>query len=89
MGLGDKIKNAAEEVVGKAKEEWGDLTDNEKLEAEGKAQQAAANAKQAGEEVKDAASNAAEGVKDAAAEVKEGASDAAQDVKDAWDDTKR
>lgn len=83
MGLGDKIKNAADEAVGKAKEEWGDLTDNEKLEAEGQAQQAAANARQAGQEVKDAAS-------DAAADVKEGASNAAENVKDAWNDaTKR
>ena len=37
MGLGDKISNAAEEAKGKAKEAWGDATDNERLEAEGKA----------------------------------------------------
>lgn len=65
MGLGDKIKNAADEAGGKVKEEWGDLTDNEKLEAEGKAQQAAANARQAGEELKDGASDAADKAKDA------------------------
>jgi uncharacterized protein YjbJ (UPF0337 family) len=70
MGLGDKIKNAADEAAGKVKEEWGDLTDNEKLEAEGKAQQAAANARQAGEEVKDAAGNAADDVKDAVNNIK-------------------
>lgn len=54
MGLGDKIKNTADEVAGKAKEEWGDLTDNEKLEAEGRAQQAKADVKKAAENVKDA-----------------------------------
>lgn len=77
MGLGDKIKNAADEAVGKVKEEWGDLTDNEKLEAEGKAEQAAANARQAGEEVKDTAGNVAE-------DVREGAERAGDSAKDAW-----
>lgn len=61
MGLGDKISNAKDEAVGKAKEAWGDLTDNERLEAEGQADQASASAKQAGEKVKDAAGD----VKDA------------------------
>lgn len=65
MGLGDKIKNAADEAGGKVKETVGDLTDNEKLEAEGKGQQAAANARQAGEEIKDGVSNAADDLKDA------------------------
>ena len=54
MGLGDKIKNAAEEAKGKVKEGVGDATDNTKLEAEGKGEQASANVKQAGENVKDA-----------------------------------
>ena len=54
MGAGDKISNKAEELGGKAKEAWGDLTDNERLEAEGKAEQVEANAKQAGEKAKDA-----------------------------------
>ena len=55
MGLGDKISNQAEELKGKAKEAFGDATDNERLEREGQADQASANAKQAGEHVKDAA----------------------------------
>ncbi|WP_040157782.1 CsbD family protein [Nigerium massiliense] len=63
MGIGDKISNAAQEAGGKIKEGAGDLTDNHRLEAEGKADQASANAKQAGEKVKD-------GVKDAADDVK-------------------
>ena len=50
----DKIKNAAEEAVGKGKEAVGDVTGNDKLKAEGKLDQADANLKQAGEKVKDA-----------------------------------
>jgi uncharacterized protein YjbJ (UPF0337 family) len=54
MGIDDKVKNAAQEAKGKIKEGLGDLTDNPRLQAEGKADQAAANVKQAGEDVKDA-----------------------------------
>ncbi len=53
MGIGDKISNAAEEAKGKVKEATGKMTDNERLEAEGKIDLAKANAKQAGEDVKD------------------------------------
>ncbi|WP_395727813.1 CsbD family protein [Nakamurella sp.] len=53
MSMGDKIKNAAEEAVGKAKEVTGKVTGNEELEARGQAEQAKANVKQAGEDVKD------------------------------------
>ena len=35
----DKMAAAGNKVAGKVKEEIGDLTDNQKLEAEGKAQQ--------------------------------------------------
>lgn len=55
MGLGDKISNKAEEVVGKAKEKIGDVTNNEKLQAEGLGDQADAKVKQAAEHVEDAA----------------------------------
>lgn len=54
MGIGDKIKNAAEDVKGKVEEATGRATGNEKLEAEGKADQSAASLKQAGEKTKDA-----------------------------------
>ncbi|MDQ4489226.1 CsbD family protein [Sinomonas sp. ASV486] len=54
MGLGDKFENKAEELKGKTKEHVGDATDNRDLEAEGKADQAKAGVKQAGEHVKDA-----------------------------------
>ncbi|GAA2082160.1 MULTISPECIES: CsbD family protein [Microbacterium] len=53
MGLDDKIKNAAEDIAGKAKETIGKVTNNERLEAEGKADQVKADAKKAGEDVKD------------------------------------
>jgi len=54
MGLDDKIKNAAQDIAGKAKEAVGKATDNDKLQAEGKADQVKADAKKAGEDVKDA-----------------------------------
>jgi len=57
MGTDDKIENAAQEATGKVKEGVGDATDNDSLKAEGKADQAGANLKQAGEKVKDAFRN--------------------------------
>jgi uncharacterized protein YjbJ (UPF0337 family) len=54
MGADDKLQNSGENLQGKAKEAAGKLTDNERLEAEGKGDQAKANLKQAGENVKDA-----------------------------------
>src|SRR5690625_5160992 len=58
MGIGDKISNKAQEAKGKVKESVGEATDNRDLEAEGKKDQAAADVKQAGENVKDAARDA-------------------------------
>ncbi|WP_291041279.1 CsbD family protein [Herbiconiux sp.] len=57
MSAADKIKNAAEDLAGKAKEAVGNITDNDKLVAEGKADQTKADAKKAGENVKDAFKN--------------------------------
>jgi uncharacterized protein YjbJ (UPF0337 family) len=54
MGLDDKIDHAAQDMSGKAKEAVGKGTDDERLEAEGKTDQASADLKQAGEKVKDA-----------------------------------
>jgi uncharacterized protein YjbJ (UPF0337 family) len=54
MGIADKAKNAAEDAVGKAKEVVGDVTNNDDLKAEGKADQGKASVKKAGENVKDA-----------------------------------
>jgi uncharacterized protein YjbJ (UPF0337 family) len=49
----DKMKNKAEELGGKGKEAVGDATDDRDLQAEGKADQASGDLKQAGEKVKD------------------------------------
>jgi uncharacterized protein YjbJ (UPF0337 family) len=54
MGAEDKVRNAAEDISGKAKETTGKATGNESMEAEGKADQTKSDLKQAGEKVKDA-----------------------------------
>lgn len=54
MSFIDKAKDKAEEVSGKGKEEVGERTGNEDLQAEGQNDQTKANFKQAGEKVKDA-----------------------------------
>ncbi len=54
MGNEDKLNNQAQNLKGKGKEAWGDATDDEELEAEGKVDQSKADLKQAGEKVKDA-----------------------------------
>ncbi|MGP0223946.1 MULTISPECIES: CsbD family protein [unclassified Paenarthrobacter] len=54
MGADDKAQNTGEKIAGKAKEAAGKLTDNERLEAEGRGEQAKADLKNAGEKVKDA-----------------------------------
>jgi uncharacterized protein YjbJ (UPF0337 family) len=53
MAFDDKVDNKAEEVGGRVKEGVGKATDDEQLQAEGKADQAGANLKQAGEKIKD------------------------------------
>ncbi|MFC4942296.1 CsbD family protein [Pseudonocardia sp. GCM10023141] len=60
MSFIDKAKHKAEEVIGEVKEKVGELTGNESLEAEGKKDQVTGNVKQAGDSVKDAASNVAD-----------------------------
>jgi len=54
MGLDDKIGNKIEDLGGKAKETLGKATGNERLEAEGRADQSTSDLKQAGEKIKDA-----------------------------------
>ena len=53
MSATDKIQNAAQDLIGKGKEAVGNATDNDKLVAEGKADQVKAGAKKVGEDVKD------------------------------------
>ena len=54
MANEDKAAHKATEVKGKVKEGVGRATDDEELEAEGQADQAKGNLKQAGDKVKDA-----------------------------------
>ncbi|GAA2123924.1 CsbD family protein [Kitasatospora saccharophila] len=54
MSTGDKIHNTGDKLKGTAKEAAGKAVGNERLEAEGRADQAKGDLKQAGEHVKDA-----------------------------------
>jgi uncharacterized protein YjbJ (UPF0337 family) len=54
VSTADKANNKAEQVKGKVKETTGRAVGNERLEAEGVADQTKGNLKQAGEKVKDA-----------------------------------
>ncbi|HWG62862.1 MAG TPA: CsbD family protein [Streptosporangiaceae bacterium] len=54
MATEDKAANKVTETKGKIKKEAGKALGNEQMEAEGKADQAKGNIKQAGEKVKDA-----------------------------------
>ncbi|WP_237224874.1 CsbD family protein [Rothia nasisuis] len=60
MSAGDKIKNGLDNLTGKAKEAGGKLTGNERLEAEGKADQLQAQA----QDKVDDAKNTVAGIKD-------------------------
>jgi uncharacterized protein YjbJ (UPF0337 family) len=53
MSTEDKVKNTAEKVTGKVKEHTGKATGDESLEAEGRADQAKGDLKNAGEKIKD------------------------------------
>ena len=63
-GTGDKIKGVGQEFVGKAKEKFGDATNNERLQAEGVADQAKGRLTQAKGDVKDKADDVADRVGD-------------------------
>ena len=54
MATEKKVANKLDELAGKGKEALGRATDDPDLQAEGEAQQAKSNLKQAGEKVKDA-----------------------------------
>ena len=54
MGADDKVRNAAEQAAGKAKEAAGDVTGDDELAAEGRTDQAKGKLKDAVEDVKDA-----------------------------------
>ena len=54
MGLVDKAKDKAQAAKGDVKDKVGEATDDESMQAEGKADKAKGNLKQAGEKLKDA-----------------------------------
>lgn len=54
MGIGDDIKNTAQDLKGKAKEGVGKATGDKSVEAEGHGDQAEAKIKKTGQDIKDA-----------------------------------
>ena len=63
MGMDDKASHQGEDLKGKAKEATGKATGNERLEGEGKGDQASASMKGAGEKAKGAAKDAKDAFK--------------------------
>lgn len=55
MAVEDKAAHKATELKGKVKQGTGELIEDEELQAEGKADEAEGNVKQAGDKLKDAA----------------------------------
>lgn len=64
MGVFDKAKDKAEQLVGEAKEKLGRETDNEDLENAGKRDQVSGEAKEAGHDLRDKAAGAVHDAKD-------------------------
>jgi uncharacterized protein YjbJ (UPF0337 family) len=54
MGIADKLKNAAQDATGKAKEQAGKVTGDKETEGQGKKDQTKSSVKKAGEKIKDA-----------------------------------
>ena len=63
MGVFDKAKDKAEQIIGKGKEKVGQGTDNEDLEAAGKRDQVSGEAKETAHTVRDKAAGAVHDVK--------------------------
>ena len=64
MGIFDKVKDKAEQLIGEAKEKIGQMTGNESLENAGKRDQLSGEVKEAGHDLRDKAAAAVEDVKD-------------------------
>jgi len=62
MSFKDKAENKVEDLKGQGKEGAGKATGNERLEAEGQADQGSAKVKDAGEKVKDAGKDLKDGL---------------------------
>lgn len=54
MSFADKMNNKARELRGRIKRNAGEVTGDRNLEAEGRAEEAGGNLRQAGEKIKDA-----------------------------------
>ncbi len=65
MDLDDKLKNKTDQASGKAKETAGKVTDNERLEVEGRVQHDKAKLADDIDDVKEGAKHTADDVKDA------------------------
>ena len=63
MGMEDKAAHQVEDLKGKAKEQTGKVTGNERLEGEGKGDQRSASMKGARDKARDAASDAKDAFK--------------------------
>jgi uncharacterized protein YjbJ (UPF0337 family) len=64
VGIFDKVKDKAEQLIGEAKEKIGQLTGNESLEDAGKRDQLSGEVKEAGHDLRDKAAGAVNDVKD-------------------------
>ena len=64
MGVGDKMKHAAEAAKGKVKATTGDKTGNRDLKAKGRTEKTKADLKQAGDRAKGAAKKTKDSFKD-------------------------
>jgi uncharacterized protein YjbJ (UPF0337 family) len=64
MGTFDKMKDKAEQIIGKGKEKVGQETDNPELEDAGKRDQLKGEAKEAGHDLRDKAAGAVKDAKD-------------------------
>lgn len=64
MGILDKVKDKAEQLIGEAKEKIGQMTGNESVENAGKRDQLSGEAKETGHDLRDEAAGAAGEVKD-------------------------
>lgn len=64
MGIFDKAKDKAEQLIGEAKEKIGQLTGNESVENAGKRDQLSGEVKEAGHDMRDKAAGAVNDVKD-------------------------
>ena len=64
MGVFDKVKDKAEQLIGEAKEKIGQLTGNESLENAGKRDQLSGEAKETAHDLRDKAAGAVEDARD-------------------------